>query len=408
MIIFKAPITETKKNLFTLSTRIPGITWLRHWIDFVMWSLILALVGVLLLLLRYLSWQFHGFKYSRLPFLHRPPTPGELLKEGASKVLYVTPPGSLLYKEVEECVAEVMPMSDFEGWPEGCRALVLTELDVINPSDQGVDRLRTLLAALKADKTRQLILISSRFPSQILADYALMSGSSSDRDSYEVLEWMDFLSQFQEMVYPVGITDEYVHSWENPSLSFSELVNTERNTLPFFQNRQLPFVPNPAIEEHDAWSVFLPKLTNGAYTYYSHVWHSLSSKEQFLLYDLAEDGIVNPKNTTPMLSLMAKGLVVWDENYCQLRPINKTFTHFINAEVGKDEGQRIRQQMRTKGTWSSIRWIIMILLVAVISFVAISIPDFFENLDAVLALLAGVATIVPTITSFFERNPNGR
>ena len=393
---------------FSVSTQKTPYSLFGHWIDFLMISMVLVLLVCLLLLLRYLNWQFYGFKFSQLPMKLQPPKPAQLMTKGRPvRVLYITPPQSELLAQfgddVPQVVLKELTSESFTG-----KALAITGLDDQLSAEESV-RLVTLLGREVRDFQGNLFLVSNRYPSQIMADYTQLTQDEAKNTEAAVI-WMEVLSQFQEIIYPLGPPRALLDRWEDEDCGLQSRLDAEYQSIPFLRRNHHHFELDNIKDEgqEEVRDALLPMISHGAYTYYSHLWHSLSSKEQFMLYDLAEDGIVNPRNTTPMLSLMAKGLVMWDEERDCLRMVNRSFAHFIADEVGEEEGKRIHQQMRNKGTWASIRWVIMILLIAVLGFVAISQPEFFEDVDAILALLAGLVTIVPTITSLFSNTGPGK
>lgn len=70
-----------------------------------------------------------------------------------------------------------------------------------------------------------------------------------------------------------------------------------------------------------------------AYPYYFSVWNSLSKQEQYIVYDIATDGFVNPNNVNGILELLHKGILVYDDS---LRLMNASFTNFVLTKVDND------------------------------------------------------------------------
>src|SRR5678815_2699636 len=70
--------------------------------------------------------------------------------------------------------------------------------------------------------------------------------------------------------------------------------------------------------------------------YYMYIWNSLTKEEKFILYDLAEDGLVNTHDTLNLTMLIGKGLIQRD-NDGALRIFNKSFRNFIISSIGYTE-----------------------------------------------------------------------
>ncbi|MEO6283004.1 MAG: hypothetical protein ABIN80_13865 [Dyadobacter sp.] len=135
------------------------------------------------------------------------------------------------------------------------------------------------------------------------------------------------------------------------------------------------------------------------------LWQSLTKEEKFILYDLAEDGLVNPYDDHNLSLLILKGLILQDDS--GLRIFNVGFRHFILTSIGTGEVMKIRSQIRDNGAWSSLRIPLVILIVAVFAFLFASQQEAYETL---LKYLSVLTISVPTALKFFamfEKTPKG-
>lgn len=481
-------------------------------LDAVFFLLVVLLLVGIYLLIRYLTYQILGFKYCQVPF-KRPPTVGALIEEAEKKrkplrLLYITPPQSPLEEELQRAGFTCTHWEGFAQQRDKSK-IALLGLDAIISDATARENALSLLGAMSVpDNNGHVVLVSHRYPSQILSDYAQLAGGAGQ----DVVRWMEVFSRFQELIYPYGTPQwQYLicdnpeetcamfaengfhkigeelpssasrHGWVLALDEVSQQVNSEPDVLAHLQESsmalhrgkvvlvatttpaefletvaeneqeewekllthctvyEVPHLPNPAIwiaeqptlehtekliaaelqsgtflmdsqflitqslvPSHVASSgieKIIPLLSSTAFSHYNNLWHSLSSKEQLILYDLADDGLANPKNTTPMLSLMAKGLVRWDYEEGRLKIMSTSFNHFISEEVAKDEGKSLLDHAARRGTWASLRWVIMLVLVAVLTFVGITEPGFFSHINSFLAILGAVVTIIPSLGS---------
>lgn len=133
------------------------------------------------------------------------------------------------------------------------------------------------------------------------------------------------------------------------------------------------------------------------------LWQSLTKEEKFILYDLAEDGLVNPYDDYNLSLLIRKGIILQEDS--GLRVFNNGFRHFILTSIGTGEVMKIRSQIRDNGTWNSFRIPFIIVIVAVFSFLFASQQEAYETL---LKYLSVLTISVPTALKFFamfEKTP---
>ena len=126
---------------------------------------------------------------------------------------------------------------------------------------------------------------------------------------------------------------------------------------------------------------------------YRHIWSSLTKEEQLILYDLAEDGLLNTTNYISLTMLLNKGLVVKDAEGL-LMIINRSFRNFILTVVNSDEVKNIEKEISDDHTWNDYKYPVLIILGAFLYFALSSNPEKFGN---TLPLISGVAAGITTI-----------
>lgn len=145
------------------------------------------------------------------------------------------------------------------------------------------------------------------------------------------------------------------------------------------------------------------KLGITAHYYYMYVWQSLTKEEKFILYDLAEDGLVNPFDDYNIVLLISKGLLVKEDGILKL--FNQGFRDFILTAIGRSEALDIQKQIKDNGNWGKLKTPILILILAVMVFLFASERESYSNLLKYLAVLtAGITTLLPIFTQFGSKD----
>lgn len=131
-----------------------------------------------------------------------------------------------------------------------------------------------------------------------------------------------------------------------------------------------------------------------SYPYYFSVWNSLSKEERYIVYDIAKDRFVNTVNTNAILSLLNKGLLVYDHS---LRLMNESFADFVLTKVNSDEALEMEMLSRKKGTWSTAFAVIVLLVISLVIFLSIGQQNFLNDINA---FLTGIAALVGLLLRF--------
>lgn len=128
---------------------------------------------------------------------------------------------------------------------------------------------------------------------------------------------------------------------------------------------------------------------------YGHVWDKLSRMEKMLLFDLADDGMLNFKNRFLINRLKMKGLI-------ELEPYAKFFTpsfqYFLKYSITQEETLMLEHKLIKQGKWKNTRYLILLLLIPLAAFMFISQGTSIEKvvgiLTGVLALFSGAVRLM--------------
>jgi hypothetical protein len=141
------------------------------------------------------------------------------------------------------------------------------------------------------------------------------------------------------------------------------------------------------------------KVQISAHYFYMYIWQSLTKEEKFLLYDLAEDNLVNGYDEYNLNMLLAKGAIIRSNG--TLKIFNRGFRNFILTAIGNTEAQKIKSRIMDNGNWQSLRTPLLIILLAILLFLLSSQREAYSELMAYLAALGvGIPAVIKLFTLF--------
>jgi hypothetical protein len=145
--------------------------------------------------------------------------------------------------------------------------------------------------------------------------------------------------------------------------------------------------------------LFVLKIQDMAQNYYYSIWSTLSSREKYVLFDIAHDELTNHKNYSILVELERKGILYFDSSENALKIFNKSFRNFILTVVNPEEALLLEREINTAGTWDVIRTLMIIFTIAAGTFLFVMEKWFYNQL---LVVIGGVAVIAPAVISFFD------
>ena len=140
------------------------------------------------------------------------------------------------------------------------------------------------------------------------------------------------------------------------------------------------------------------RLQNIASQFYDHIWQSLSPEERYLVYDIAEEGLVNQADHYHLSMLIQKGLVRRKEPGGQLELINYSFRNFILTSVDKEEALQLQLQLKGSSTWNELRTPLILVVVGILAILLVSQQQTFSS---IFGYLTAIAALIPTINALF-------
>jgi len=131
---------------------------------------------------------------------------------------------------------------------------------------------------------------------------------------------------------------------------------------------------------------------------YSNIWRNLTNYEKIVLYDLADDGLMNRNNLSIIRQLTEKKLIL-------IKPFPVLFTRdfndFIYQHISKSEIKVIEGKLGLTGGWKNAKYLILLILVPLGAFIFISQGLTIEKSFGIFAGLVGAIT---TLMKLFENS----
>jgi hypothetical protein len=168
------------------------------------------------------------------------------------------------------------------------------------------------------------------------------------------------------------------------------------------ESEQLQSLAGPLVQAHLqdlSRDLFIDDLRERAESYYRTLWAMCTEEEKLILVQLAEGGLVNPKNSGALKMLMKRGLVKRDPSF---KLMNESFRRYIAGDVHLHE-IRALEQKADASTWGQIRGPFIVVLIGVAAFFFITQRQVFDVsmafFSAIAASLPALFRVVSTVSS---------
>lgn len=128
-----------------------------------------------------------------------------------------------------------------------------------------------------------------------------------------------------------------------------------------------------------------------SYPHYFSIWNSLSKAEKYLVFDMAKDRFVNTVNINGIISLLGKGIFVYDHS---LRLMNESFANFVLTAVSSEEALAMEMEAKKKGSWNTAFPVVILVVVSLLIFLSIGQQGFLNDINAYLTSIAALVGLL--------------
>ncbi|MDB4923266.1 cache domain-containing protein [Mucilaginibacter sp.] len=279
------------------------------------------------------------------------------------------------------------------------------EYDIQNPLTNLI-KLNFLEGLLQKNRSK-IFIISTVHPVNFLEslnEQTIYQADNIRKPEHDLERWHVLLGHFKIVIEVLSsgnsVISEDLKLWEKTLLM--ETSNTH-----FLNKMQDPLVQ--MLEKLDAdkpdrldGDSLAFKMQVTAHYFYMYIWQSLTKEEKFLLYDLAEDSLVNSYDDYNLTMLVSKGLIIRKNGVLHL--FNKGFRNFILTAIGTSEAMMIRKQIKDNGNWNKLKTPLMILIVAVLAFLFASQQETYSTVITYVGVLTAALPAVLKFINLFDSN----
>jgi hypothetical protein len=257
-------------------------------------------------------------------------------------------------------------------------------------------RLR-LFEELKQLGNKRILVVSNIHPRMFLEEYpqepvktneegeqvAAADNVFNDRD-----RWAKILGCYHKIYFPAsGVV-------EKEAKGKGDLIDRECDGSYFLRSQKVIIRESLLNEETDhplTDEEIILRIESLAHVYYNSIWSSLSEEEQYILYDIAQDGLVNLKNRDVLTMLLNKGLLVYENRF---RMMNESFRNFVLSEVSADDALELERKVKETGSWNYFKTPVVITLITIAMFIFITQEETFNSIIAFITTFAAGIPII--------------
>jgi hypothetical protein len=266
-------------------------------------------------------------------------------------------------------------------------------------------------------------LVRYRNEKQVKHPLIIIAHCGSDQLIQKYVDRIEYLAAAKAPQEEIENVREAMHRWQ--AIMYDFVIHMVPLSLPntddFIENElrigyALPrFIPqiahfhnkliehSPEIKDADLHQKLINTIIEAAQNYYYAIWNACSPAEKLLIYDLAQDGLVNTKNEAVMSDLVQKGLLRTEPT---LRLFNQSFTQFILQNIPEEDGIRMERDAKSQGIWGTYQIIVVLMIFAILVFLSFAEKEAMARIAGILTL---AATLLPRLIEFTGKigNPKG-
>ncbi|MCB2222220.1 MAG: cache domain-containing protein [Bacteroidetes bacterium] len=228
------------------------------------------------------------------------------------------------------------------------------------------------------EKSKGKLVISMPFEFDYIDE--VLEANEGDKETFYVRQnWVNLIRDFFKFTGAVDFHEELGRATTAKSSPHEEGLASQKECVEESEEKLKQFIGTQGrMEPH-----------------YFYIWNNLNSMEKMILFDLADDGMLNLKNKIRINKLIARGLIV-RKPFPQL--FDETFRLFIKYSVNPDETKMLEHKLSRQGKWRSMRYLILLILIPIAGFIFIaqgtSIEKVIGIFTGVLALFSGLMRLL--------------
>ena len=190
-------------------------------------------------------------------------------------------------------------------------------------------------------------------------------------------------------------------------ISNEKMIENELNAGDFLNRLKPALIEfNNSHKDEDGKEIseemIIDKICSLAEKYYEDLFNSCPPEEQYVLFDMAHDMIMNPRNEKAIFSLLKKGLLV--KKCYKINLMNMSFRKFLLLKMNKAKKQELEQAIgKETGTWQGYKVMLLLIITSLFVFIAMANQDFLENLNQLFVAIGGGIAVITGILGLLSR-----
>jgi len=272
-----------------------------------------------------------------------------------------------------------------------------------NIQDAVTNRLKlNFLEGLMLDSKCKIIILSTVHPVSFLDSIMDQAIEPTDKSApgQDLERWHVLLGHYRIIVFPL---QQLISNDIDSTLDAIYKETQQTHFLIKIQQYAIEIAKDLRIRKEPVNADELAfKLQITSHYFYMYIWQSLTKEEKFLLYDLAEDNLVNPFNDYDLNMLLAKGIITRPDGTLKL--FNKGFRNFILTAIGNSEAMKIKNNIKDNGNWNQLKNPLIILVLAILAFLLTSQQEVYSKLISYVAALVAGLPVVLKLFSFLSKS----
>jgi hypothetical protein len=152
--------------------------------------------------------------------------------------------------------------------------------------------------------------------------------------------------------------------------------------------------------QHDHEDAILYKQ-NKIQVFYQSLWQNCTKREQYLIYDVAQDGLLNPSNLPVIYNLLKKGIFKRDGDG-RIILFNNSFRNFVLTIINREEALQLENEAKIKGLWSNMKLPIILVILALFIMVFVTNQGVFNNMIGWMTAALGSVAVLSRVFSGFS------
>jgi hypothetical protein len=275
--------------------------------------------------------------------------------------------------------------------------------DSLRYSLERIDALKKLVLSSKS-KLKKLIVISQFTPKKVsntvLEREQLLQGKEKEEVLFELkklsAQYLDLLGGFDLTYFKLG-ENKLVCALQGNCFYPKRVEGIRKlDLLSMTESADDSLCDN---EDH------VLNTQNREQLFYHAIWNSLEKREHLLIYDLAQDGLVNYRNLYVVYNLMSRGILIHTNG--RLKLFNKSFANFVLTIIDKEQALEFERDAKRTGSWANLKLPLIIVIAAVLMFMFLSQQEVFNQLigwfTAAIALLPVLTRFMVTFSGFSKK-----